>query len=90
MGCFRGNLRERRDFVLSRELVYWRILEILKRKLWKRATLTIGVPLEKQNGAHFTWNFQRQMKESSGNGASFCPWEFCEGNLDGGLHYWEP
>jgi len=40
--------------------------------------------------AHLTGEFQRQMKESSGNGASFSPWELCEGNLDGELLYWEP
>jgi hypothetical protein len=27
--------------------------------------------MEKQIGAHFTGDFQRQMKESSGNGVSF-------------------
>jgi hypothetical protein len=80
-------LRERRYFVLSRDLVYWIILEIFKRRLWKRPSLTIEAPMEKQNGANFTGDFQRQMKESSGKGASFSPWELCEGNLDGELLY---
>jgi hypothetical protein len=63
--------------------------DIYKRAL-ERAALTIAVPMEKQNGAHFTGDFQRHMKESSGNGASFSPCGFCEGNLEGTLLYWEP
>jgi hypothetical protein len=84
------NLRERRDFILTRDLFYLRILEIFKRTLWERAVLIIGVPMEKENGAHFNGDFPRQIKEISGNGMTFSPWQLCERNLDGGLLYWEP
>jgi hypothetical protein len=69
-------LGRRRDFVFLRDLVCWRILEIFKRRLWKRAALAVGVLMENQNGANSIGDFQRQM-ESSGNGESFYPWELC-------------
>jgi len=41
-----------------------------------------------ERGAHFTRDFERQMKHGSGNGVSL--WELCEGNLEGRLLYWGP
>jgi len=38
-------------------------------------------------GGSFTQDFERQVKEGSGNGMSL--WEFCEGNTERGLLHWE-
>jgi hypothetical protein len=42
-------------------------------------SLSIGAPIGNLKGDSFTGNFQRQMKDSSGNR------ELCEGNLEGGF-----
>jgi len=52
--------RERRDFVLSEDLVYWRIWEICKRSPWKQATFSIGVPTGNLEGGLFTKDLERQ------------------------------
>ena len=41
-----------------------------KRRLWKRATLSIGVPIGEPGGGLLPRLFERQMWEGSGNGAS--------------------
>jgi hypothetical protein len=40
-----GTLRERWDFILSGDLVYWGLCEICNRRLWKQAAVCIGAPL---------------------------------------------
>ena len=46
-----------------------RLREITKRRLWKRATLSIETPLGKLEGVSFTGDFERGT-EGSGNGES--------------------
>jgi hypothetical protein len=58
-------VRERRDFVLSGGIVYLGIRELCKIRLWKRIS-----PLGNLEGGSFTGDYERQMKEGSGNGAS--------------------
>jgi hypothetical protein len=48
-----GTLREKWDFVLSGDLVYWGIRAIYKRRPWKRAALSIGAPLENLDAGSF-------------------------------------
>jgi hypothetical protein len=52
-----------------RDLVYRRPREITKRRLWKRATLSIGTLVGKMEDV-FTGDFERRTKEGSANGAS--------------------
>jgi hypothetical protein len=42
----------------------------LKRRLWKRATLSTGVSFGEAAEGWFTGTFERQMKEGSVNGSS--------------------
>jgi hypothetical protein len=63
-------------------------LKGMKRRLWRRASLSIGVPLGNLEGGSFTRDFKRYMKEGSGNGVSLSLWELYEGKVEGGLLYW--
>jgi len=77
-----GTLRERRDIVLSGDLVYRGLRKICKRRLWKRASLSTGASCGTWRGPRFPGNFERQMKEGSRNGESL---SFSMGALRGGL-----
>jgi hypothetical protein len=46
--------------ILSGDPVYWGILEIRKRRLWNRATLSIGAPLGNLEGGSCTGDFERE------------------------------
>jgi hypothetical protein len=43
---------------------------MFKGRLWRRASLFIGDPLGNLEGGSFTWDFERWIKEGSGNGTS--------------------
>ena len=63
--AFDGRVR----FFLSVEL-FWGIRETRKRRLWNRATLSIGAPFGEHVGGSFTGTFEEKMKDGSGNGVS--------------------
>ena len=65
-----GTFRGRRDFVLSEDLVQRALREICKKRLWKRASLSLGASLGNLEVGSFTGDSERQMKEGSGSGAS--------------------
>jgi len=50
--------------------LYWERRDICKRKLWKRAYLSRGDPSGNLKGDCFTGDFERQVEDGSGNGAS--------------------
>jgi hypothetical protein len=52
-------LREKGE-ILSRDSVYWGVREICKRRLWNRATLSIGAPPGNLKGGSCAGNFERQ------------------------------
>jgi len=54
-----GSLRKWRDFVLTKVLVYCGVLEICKRRFWKREDLSIEAPLGNLEGSSFTGDFKR-------------------------------
>jgi hypothetical protein len=54
-----GILREWRDFVLLGVLVYWGVLEICKRRFWKREDLSIKAPLGNLEEISFTVDSER-------------------------------
>ena len=56
--------------ILSGGLFYWALRDICKIGLWKRAGLSIAAALGNWKGACFAGDFERQMKEGFGNGAS--------------------
>jgi hypothetical protein len=58
-----GNLEER-------VLLYWGPWRMCKGRLWRRTSLSIGVPLGNLEGGSYTGDFERRMKESSRNEAS--------------------
>ena len=70
-----GTLREEWYFVSSRDLVNWGPREICKRRIWKRAAVSIGAPLGNLEGGSFTGDSERQMKKGSWKGAFPCLWE---------------
>ena len=45
-------------------------LKVCIGRLWRRASLSIGVPLGNLERGSFTRDFETRMKEGSGNGAS--------------------
>jgi hypothetical protein len=70
MGNMVGPSREGWGFFYQKNF-YWGIRETCKRRLWKRATISIGAPTGEHGGGWFNGTFfLRQMKEGSGNGAS--------------------
>jgi hypothetical protein len=52
---YRGLLREWWDIVLSGDIVYSGIREICKRRLGKRAAVSIGAPLGNLEGGLLYW-----------------------------------
>jgi len=68
-GSFTGDSEE--GETLSGDLVCGGHREICKRKLWKRASLSIGASLGNlREGGSITGEFVRRTNEGSGNGAS--------------------
>lgn len=81
-----GTLREKWYFVPSGDLVNWRRREICKRRIWKRAALSVGAPLGNLEGGSFAGDSEKQMKKGSWKGASvYGSW-----NPEGGHLYWRP
>jgi hypothetical protein len=82
-------LRERWDSDLSEDLVYWEIWKLRwKKRLWKRTTLPIAAPLG-IGWRVYSLGTLRDSKWVLGNTASLSIRELLEGNLAGGLLYWE-
>jgi hypothetical protein len=65
-------------------LLYWGLWRICKGRLWRRASLSIGVPLGNLERGSCTGDAERWIKEGSGNGVSLSLWELYEGNLEEG------
>ena len=59
---FPGYFKERCDFYLSGNLVYWGIREMCQKKKrpWKRGTLSITAPMGNLKDNSFTRDFERQ------------------------------
>jgi len=51
-GSYTGDFRERGEILF--------LSGMCKRRLWKRATLSIGSPLGNLEGSSFTWAFEIQ------------------------------
>ena len=86
---FTGDLRERWDFVLSRDLVYLGLQEICKRRLRKRTDLTKGALLGNlEGGGSILLQTSRDRCRRTLEVKHLSPWELCVGNLEGGLHNW--
>jgi hypothetical protein len=62
-------LREEGEIFFSGELLL-RNSRDMKKRLWKRANISISVPVGEHGGGSFTEAVLRQMKEGSGNEAS--------------------
>ena len=60
-----------------------------KRRLWKWASLSTVNPLGNLGGGSFTGDSERQMEESSGNGASLYG-SSVRGTWRGGCFIWDP
>jgi hypothetical protein len=58
------------EILFYQETLFWGLWEICKRRLWKRASLSIGAPLGNLEGVCLPGTLETQMKEGSGNGAS--------------------
>jgi len=79
MGPVWGNMKccsflrdfESRVRFFYQQNLYWGIRETHKRRLWKRASLSIGAPLgNREGGGSFCGEFERQMKVGCGKGES--------------------
>jgi hypothetical protein len=84
MGPIRGKWRGAPllQTLIERTLLHQELLRDMQEK-----ALEMGISLHKSlTGGSFIQDFERQVKEGSGNGASL--WEFCEGNTEGGFLYW--
>jgi hypothetical protein len=59
--CFAVEFERKLRFLFIRGLVYWGIREICKKKkLWRRATLSIGAPLWNLQQGSLTGGLERQ------------------------------
>jgi hypothetical protein len=82
--CFAVALREKWDFILSGDFIYWGIPAIRKRRFWKRAALSIGAPLGNLDEGSFCRGLWETDKGGSENGASLSMgalWGFMQGGL---------
>lgn len=54
--------------------------------------ISLAVSMREPGGVSYTQEFERQVKEGSGNRASLSLYlsMCCEGNLEGGFLYWGP
>ena len=64
-----------------------RTLEDIYKRLWRRASISIGALLGNLEGGSSTRDFERWMKGALGM-EHLSLRELCEGNLKGGLLYW--
>ena len=64
-------------------------LKVMRERLGRQVSLSIGAPLGNLEGTSFTKDFARWMKEDTGNGASLSVGALWE-EPGGGLLYWGP
>ena len=82
----KGEFERKVTFVFKGDLLHWELQMICKEGSGTGNFSPYSHTMENAGASYF----ERQFKNSYGNGASLSLWELCEGSLEGGLLYWGP